>query len=508
MRTSADPVPLVVALAAILVGAIALGWLVAGLAAGPTAPDLASGGPAPEPINEAFPGLTTFRGNAGRSYLGTGPVPLEPVKRWVYPVGGKLCSFSAEGRDPSDTKEWCGTGWTGQPNVVPGADGMEVRIGAFDGAYHFLDAGTGTVVRPPLVTGDLAKGSATSDPDGFPLYYGGSRDNLFRVVALDREEPTVLWELDANDARCEGPCWNDDWDGAALVVDDHLLEGGENGWFYVVRLSRGYDAFGQVVVDPETVATFPGYDERLLADLGGPDAVVDGTPLFDVSIENSPVLADGVVYFANSGGLVQGWDVSDVLAGGDEVRRVFRFWTGDDTDATLVMDDEGYLYVASELQRFNDRARGLGQLLKLDPRRSDDPVVWRLPAREIGFQGAGGSWSTPALSGDVVYLTTAAGRVLAVDRGTGDVLWEEQVGAPTITSPVVVDDVLLVGDCTGHLSAWDVSEPADPPPLLWSLDLGDCIESTPAVWDGWLYVGTREGYIYGIADAETPAPAR
>jgi hypothetical protein len=41
---------------------------------------------------------------------------------------------------------------------------------------------------------------------------------------------------------------------------------------------------------------------------------------------------------------------------------------------------------------------------------------------------------------------------------------------------------------------------------LWTLDLGDCIESTPAVWNGWLFVGTREGYLYGIADAATPPP--
>jgi hypothetical protein len=38
------------------------------------------------------------------------------------------------------------------------------------------------------------------------------------------------------------------------------------------------------------------------------------------------------------------------------------------------------------------------------------------------------------------------------------------------------------------------------------MNLGDCIESTPAVWHGWLYVGTRAGYIYGIADADTPPP--
>jgi outer membrane protein assembly factor BamB len=71
---------------------------------------------------------------------------------------------------------------------------------------------------------------------------------------------------------------------------------------------------------------------------------------------------------------------------------------------------------------------------------------------------------------------------------------------------VVVDGTLIQGDCSGHLYAWDVSDPTVRPPLRWSLDLGDCVESTPAVWDGWLYVGTREGFFYGIADGGTAAP--
>lgn len=492
-----DHVPLWASAASLVVGVIAVLALASDLMAAPTVHGVPLPGPPAQPINTDFPGLTTFRGAATRTYLGQGPVPADPVIRWVYPPGGqKLCSFSAEGLDPSDEKEWCGTGWTGQPNVVPHGDGMEVRVGAFDGAYHFLDGGTGSVVRPPLQTGDLAKGSATTDPDGYPLYYAGSRDNIFRIVALDREEPTVLWELDAHDVTCPGGCWNDDWDGAALVIDDHLLVGGENGWFYVIRLNRAFDDAGQVVVDPEIVARFEGYDERLFVDIGDTD----------VSIESSPMFADGVVYFANSGGSIQGWDISDLLAGGDSYEQVFRFWTGDDTDATLVMDDEGFLYAASEFQRFDDRSREVGQLMKLDPRHPDDPVVWSLPALEIGFQGAGGSWSTPAIAGGYVYFTTAAGRILSVDRQTGEVMWELQIGSPTISSPVVVDDTLLQGDCTGHLYAWDVSDPAEPPPLSWDLDLGDCIESTPAVWDGWLYVGTREGFIEGIADRDTPAP--
>jgi outer membrane protein assembly factor BamB len=284
--------------------------------------------------------------------------------------------------------------------------------------------------------------------------------------------------------------WNNDWDGAALVIDDYLLEGGENGWLYVVRLHRGYDADGSVTVDPTIVATIPGFDEQLLSDIGDQD----------VSIENSVSFRDGIVYFANSGGLVQGWDVSDLLAGGSRYERVFRFWTGDDTDASVVIDDDGFLYVASEYQRFNERSREVGQLMKLDPSRPKDPLVWGIAATEIGFEGAGGSWSTPALHGDLVYFTTAAGRVLAVDRASGRIVWELQIGVPAIASPVVVDDVLIQGDCTGSLYAWDVSKPRIEPPQLWKMTFSGCVESTPAVWHGWLFLGTRAGAVYGVSD--------
>ena len=450
--------------------------------------------PGPEPIGEVA-GITTFRGNASRSYMGEGPVPLDPVIGWRVP-SERMCSDSLVGIDRS---HWCGTGWTGQPNVVvvPTDEGQttEVREGAYDGMYHFLDGETGLPVRDPLPTRDLAKGSATSDPDGFPLYYAGSRDGRFRIVALDRKDPVVLWSIDGA-TSVERPLRNDDWDGAALVVQDHLFVGGENGWFYVVRLNREYDQLDLVRVDPEVVATVPGFDEELLRVLGDEE----------VSIENSVAFRDGVVYFANSGGLVQGWDVSDVLAGGSSVERVFRFWTGDDTDATVVIDDRGALYVASEYQRGNDRSHEVGQLMKLDPSRPTDPLVWSIEAREIGFEGAGGSWSTPALYGDLVFFTTAAGRVLAVDRESGDVRWERRVGAPSIGSPVVVDGVLIQGDCRGDLWAWDVSVPDADPVLLWRLHFNDCIESTPAVWRGWIYLGTRQGYLYGLRERGSSSP--
>ena len=479
--------------------------------AGRTLPVIGVGEGVSAPINTVEPGLTTFRGNAARTWYGEGPVPSDPTVRWRSPLDGtKMCSLSAEGGEGSPIKEWCGTGWTGQPNVVALTDGsMMVREGAYDGHYHFLDAASGQPLMPDLVTQDLAKGSATSDPDGYPLYYAGSRDNLFRIVAMDRSEPTVLDSIDSHDTTlAPHPMWNDDWDGAALVIDDVLIEGSENGYLYLVPLHRAYDPRGLVTIHPDAPIVVPSFDEDLLAAVQQPGKITpDGLDTrYDVSIESSAAYRDGVVYVANSGGLITGWDISDVLSGGRNVHQVFRFWTGDDTDATISIDDEGYLYVASEYQRFNDTSQHLGQLMKLDPRTPGSPVIWSVPALELGFEGAGGSWSSPALAGGVAYFTTAAGRLLAIDREHGSILWERQIASPSIASPVVVDGTLLQGDCSGHLYAWDVSDPNAQPTLRWNLNLGDCIESTPAVWHGWLYVGTREGYLYGIADAGTPAP--
>ncbi|MEP6893898.1 MAG: hypothetical protein ABI927_08980, partial [Gaiellaceae bacterium] len=214
-------------------------------------------------INPKVPGLTTFRGNLARDYYGVGPVPhTAPQIMWRYPRIGGMCSLST---DETGRHTWCGVGWTGQPNVIPHRNGaIELRFGAYDRGYHFLNAATGLEIRPTLMTGDLAKGSATSDPDGYPLYYAGSRDNFLRIVALDRGRPQVLWHVNA-DTSVPKVVWNNDWDGAPLVVGDYLIEGGENSWLYVIRLNRGYGPDGKVRVRPRFVARVPSWDKRLLA---------------------------------------------------------------------------------------------------------------------------------------------------------------------------------------------------------------------------------------------------
>ena len=76
--------------------------------------------------------------------------------------------------------------------------------------------------------------------------------------------------------------------------------------------------------------------------------------------------------------------------------------------------------------------------------------------------------------------------------------WRKQLSGPTWQSPVVVDDVLLQGDCDGVLHAYDVSDTTVEPAELWAVTLGGCIESTPAVWKGRIYLGSRNGKLYAI----------
>lgn len=430
----------------------------------------------------AVEGLLTFRGNPTRSFYGRN-VPADPVVAWTHDIG---CANSSVGGVP---KIWCGSGWTGQPAVFQppesvGADpdAWWLAFGGYDRNVTFLDPLTGDEVYGPYETGDIIKGSITIDPDGFPLMYTGSRDNNYHVVAIDRPEPTALWKLNADAVKPVK--WNDDWDGSGLIIDDYLFEGGENSRFFIVKLNRGYGEDGLVTVDPEIVFSTESWDSDLLAVTSN-----------EQSIENSVAISGNTVYFANSSGLVQGWDIGSVKEGGTP-ERVFRFWAGEDVDASIVVDDEGMLYVGVEYEKGRTRAQELGQLLKLDPSRPDDPLVWNVQ-RNSGISS--GVWATPALYKDVVVFATDDGELLALDRQTGDIRWSFEIPGPTWQSPVIVDDTLIQGDCLGTMHAYDVADTNAQPTELWSLFLGEgCLESTPAVWDGGIYVGSRNGTFYGL----------
>lgn len=436
------------------------------------------------PWSDTVEGVLTFRGSPARTYYGEGPVPNNVEISWSYP-DRPMCGWSSW---KGELVEWCGLGWTGQPAVWERDDEVWVAFGAMDGAVHVLDGETGEPRFDPFKTDDLIKGTLTVDPDGWPLIYTGSRDNKLRVLSFDGDELEELWALDA---LSFGPrLWNNDWDAAPLIVDDYMFAGGENSNMHIIKLNRDWDDDGRVTVDPELLHVEPSWDDELLS-------VINDT---EVSVENSLVIRDTTMWFANSGGLVQGWDIAG-LKDGEPPERIFRYWVGEDVDGSLVFDDEGYLYVSVEFEKNRSRARELGQFIKLDVSNLDEPeVVWSIADREPAmFKGF---WATPALWGDLIYTSSGTGRLMGIDRASGEIVWEKLFEEWLWGSPVVVDDVLIHGDCQGTVRGWDVSDPLIDPPELWEVQLsGSCIEATPVVWRGHIYIGSRDGYFYRLSDA-------
>lgn len=431
------------------------------------------------------PGFTMFRGNPTRTFYGTGPISESPQVVWTYPDAG-MCS---ESTNKGETTVWCGMGWTGQPAVWEREDGVtELIFGAYDGAVHFVDAETGQDTRPEFQTADLIKGSVSIDPDGYPLLYTGSRDNQLRIIALDRDQPTELWSLDALSVDW---IWNDDWDANPLIIDDIMYEGGENGWFFAYQLNRGYDADGNVTVNPDLKFSMPSWNQQQLDSLGDEE----------VSVENSTVAFEDRVYFANSGGRIVGLDVSDVRNGNAPV--VFDYWAGGDIDATLVVDQDGFLYASIEYEPSQmgsteiARQGEVGQLVKLDPYTDGDPRVWGIDLRASEDSG---TWSTPALHEGLLYTNTHQGSTIAVDTANGEIVWQDDTaGWHSWSSPSVVDDTLVVATCAGDLRGYSLADPRAPE-RTWSVPIGEgsCLEATPAIWNGTMYLGSRDGYLRAI----------
>jgi len=454
------------------------------------------------PINTTFAGLTMFRGNGSRTYYGQGPVPQNPQILWRF---GPMSGISDSGplSNPGVKKTWTGTGWTGEPVVAEFGGKTWIIFGAYDHKIHFLDAATGKRLLPDFTGDDLFKGSVTLDPDGYPLVYMGNRDNNWRIIAIDRGQPAELWHMNAYDTK--PVMWNDDWDGNAVVRNDYAFVPGENGHFFIVKLNRAKDAGGKVTVAPQIVLDFPGWTAQELKDIGDQE----------VSIENSPALVGDRLYFANSGGLIHGLDVSATLKklvpgeappqGAAAFPEVFSYWDGDDTDASIVVDQAGYLYVDVEYQRDLPRAQQVGQIVKLDPRKNkpgDDPLVWSVKVTRKADDGLSGVWATAALYKDMVYVPTHPGSLLGINSMTGALVWKKSFSPHAWGSASIVDHTLIVGDTYGTLHAYDVTDTQVDPPQLWTYELksGGAIESTPAIWKGRIYVGSRDGYFYCLGD--------
>jgi polyvinyl alcohol dehydrogenase (cytochrome) len=119
--------------------------------------------------------------------------------------------------------------------------------------------------------------------------------------------------------------------------------------------------------------------------------------------------------------------------------------------------------------------------------RDTGEILWERPLTQGGTQG--GVMASAAVSGGTVYVTSNdASRdadLVAIDAGTGEELWRVPVGAH-VTGPVTwANGVLYVSDDSGRIAAYDAAGGS----RLWAYDVPFPAAGGAAVVDGTVYAG-------------------
>lgn len=134
-------------------------------------------------------------------------------------------------------------------------------------------------------------------------------------------------------------------------------------------------------------------------------------------------------------------------------------------------------------------------------------IVWGFPNERFGF------FSPPAITDDHVFFGGRDRYLHCVNRATGEPVWSFETRRKIDGAPVVAGDKVVVGSGDGRL--YIVGR--DSGDLIWSTDIGKPIFSSPAVVGGaggaMILVGANDGSLYAFGPeslraASTPQTAQ
>jgi len=479
----------------------------------------------PDPTTDGIK-VATFLGDETRRFYGIGPVPEELSVIWRTAIGSGTTGGTASSSGPVT---WAGTGWTGQPALVRDDGRLYLIVGGFDHDLVKIDAETGEELWA-YEFDDVIKGSPTvfRMPDtGKLAVVCGSRRGFPRSIAdpsiapvrcVDFETGEELWRLTAPRSRS----YSRDADSSPIMIGDTLYVAIETGHVYAV--------------DPTTTEERDGHrwpvikHEELL--LGDERASSHGGNLV---LESSPSVIGETLYLASGAGHVYGLDKDDLSV-------VWDYWIGSDLDGSPVTTADGHILQAVERQYIP----GKGGVLKLDPSRpADEALVWFFPTENRGladWQGGvigsvavndsyGSDAQRPALAcftaidGNLYVVSqdeldgTATGPHGEQDVPTPKLVFKEYVGGG-ISTPIMVDDHIIQGGYGATMNVFRIEYDAtegvdltDAEGREWRVAVtkvasfpAGSFESTPIVWQGRIYVGSRDGYFYCLGDPDYVAP--
>ncbi len=461
----------------------------------------------------ALPGVAAFRGNNYRNSASYGVADVKEkalAKVWTQQstdLPGGIWEGSGWTGQPL-VVQWDDLTRSGmniyESKNVSGL--VEVIYATLDGHIYFLDLKDGSYTRDPINVGMCFKGSGSLDPRGYPLMYVGAGDvnskgERPRMFIISLIDGSILYEYGHEETlsyRKDNKNWCA-FDSSPLVdvETDTLIWPGENGCLYTIKLNTDYShAAGTVTVQPET----PVLTRYLTGRTSGEN--------YWSGYEASACIVENYLYVSENGGLFYCVDLNTM-------ELVWAQDTKDDSNSSPVFervgDTQGYLYTAPSLHWTQDEnAQGTIHIYKLDAVTGQ--IVWSVPYQVTTVDGVSGGVQSTALLGakntaleGLVFYTIARtpakdkGLLVALDTKTGAEVWRMEMANYTWSSPVAVYDAkgngyVVVCDTAGKCMLLDGSDGT----VCSTVTLGGLIEASPVVYENMLVVGTRGKQICGV----------
>jgi outer membrane protein assembly factor BamB len=440
--------------------------------------------------------VASFLGDDKRCYYGEDP-PSSLDLNWKCWLGGAV-SHMPKNENGSNIRY--GAGWTGQPLLFREKGDLYLIQGSYDYHLRKIDAETGEVIWKYAFddaikgTGTLWLNKNTDREEAKLVVLQGSRQNAYSIYnyrcisAINGEE---LFRMKVE----KTPSCSRDVDGSVLIVNDTAYIGLENGLFEVFNPDDDYATRNKYFYEPEIYNELKLYSSQDISRRG-----------CNIITESSPALLGRKIYIAAGSGYVYGYNI-------DKGEIDWEFYIGSDLNGSCVVTEDSCLLVPIEKQFI----AGKGGMLKLNPRKeSKDAVEWYFPVNNLhlldwdgGIIGSAsindkykssGQKSLAAFSGIDGYLyvidyKSIDGTTKSFDGKTienkPELVFKYKIGS-SISSPLILNNKLIAAGYEG-IYLFEFNESYE----FTLLDKKNYVfEATPIVYDGKVYIASKDGYLY------------
>ncbi|MEA2077926.1 MAG: PQQ-binding-like beta-propeller repeat protein [Candidatus Marinimicrobia bacterium] len=446
---------------------------------------------------------STYLGNERRNYYGeNAPGKLDII--WKTDLGEGLTKIGDKER------LWKGSGWTGQPLMLWEDGKLFLIQGSLDHHLKKINASNGDIIWEYEFPGAI-KGTGTlwTDVKGELLIIQGSRrgpkystwsSNLHPLRAVSYQSGKEVWRYHLQ----RGASYSVDVDGTPLIVNDTVYIGLENGNFVVFDPAFSSCENYKDHKRPITLEEHPLYHKD--------DKTTHGQNLIT---ESSPARIGNHIYITAGSGHVYGYNL--------ETRSIdWDFFVGADMDGSPTVTYDNCILVSVEKQYIE----GQGGAFKLDPSKPADSscVVWYFATENDTAKNAtwgGGVIGTVSVNDisktdDMPHLAGISaidGYLYLLEHDQLDTakVWgpnkKHQYFKPhliasrwigkSISTPLFIGNRIVAASYSG-VSLFEFDEDKKLQRLERRYIGG--VESTPFVYDGRIYVGSRDGFLYCLGE--------